>query len=321
MRSMIGVLAALATSVAPSDAQSVLAIENSAMRISVLPDKGGLNELIHKPSGINLRNRTTGASKSIWNIKLTQSDGTAITLSNASAATFKGSVFSDQGNTSLDLTWQGFAAPLGNAVVHATITLPTGDSAATWKWDAQNLGGLVLNWVIYPNITGVGPLTAKHDVFIAPQWNGRLSRNPIANKISYYGAYPAAWMNMQFIALSSPLATFSLRAQDAEGYYKQFNFAPTTSTADDYNMQVWHYFDLASAPARVSIPYDVTLRAFTGTNGDWTDVAEDYKKWAYEQTWVQQGPFAFHAGMGGEQHSKQVVARDRLSGIEFAPFD
>jgi len=273
--------------VAPLYPQSVLAVENQFMRISVFADKGGLNEIIHKPSGVNLRNRANGASKGIWSMKLSSSSGSIVYVNSAKAATFKGALLADRNGSTLDLTWQGFStAP--NAVIHAAITLGDRDSAATWKWDAQNLAGLMLNWLIYPDMTGVGPLTAKDDVFIAPKWDGRVIRNPTQNKASYFGHYPAVWMNMQFIAFASPAVTFSLRAADAAGYSKRFDFNPTSSGAGDYYLRVWHYFDLAPTN-RAAIPYDVVLSAIPGSNGDWTDAAEDYRKWAYDQPWAKQG--------------------------------
>ena len=94
-------------------------------------------------------------------------------------------------------------------------------------------------------------------------------------------------MNAQFMAYSSSTATFGLRTQDAAGYRKEFRFNPTTAPANDYLMQIVHYFDLAPVD-RISTPADVVLTAFTGANGDWTDAAEDYKKWAYDQPFVQQ---------------------------------
>lgn len=278
--------AALASSTGGLRAQSgSLVVENAAVRISVFADKGALNEIVHKPSGVNLRSRGTGAFRQIWSMNYSSPEGT-VQVGPSDTTTFSGAA---SGST-LDLTWRGLQ-PAGktaipNAVIHATITLS--ETGAAWNWDAQNLGGVVVQSVFYPIISGIGPLSARDDIFVGPFQEGRLFRNPVANNASFAGTYPSGSnLNMQFMALSSPAVTFAMRAQDAAGYVKAFSFSRSTSPAIDHAMQIQHEFD-AVAVDRVSVPYAVVLSAFVGANGDWTDAAEDYKKWAGSQSWVQQ---------------------------------
>ena len=272
-------------------AQASLTIENQVLKISVFADKGGLNEIIHKTSGINLRTRTAGAFRVIWSMNLTLADGTDVSLDNNRTTSFTGSVKSVGGNPSLDLTWQGLRPdgrdPIPNAVVHATVTLNGADGAATCRWEVQNLGGLIVQDVTYPYLTGIGPLGGADDVFIVPFQEGRLYRNPVANNLSFSNIYPSGSMNMQFMALSSPAVTFEVRTQDPSGYTKEFRFNRTTSPAADHTIKVQHDFDRAAVD-RVSVPYDVIMTMFANANGDWTDAADDYRKWALAQTWAQQ---------------------------------
>ena len=281
----------LSRAIASLQAQSgSLTLENQQVRISVFADRGGLNEIVHKPSGLNLRTRTTDAFRQIWSLNFSLPDGSSVQVDNAHTTTFRSSVISNTSSSSLDLTWQGLQpagrAPIPNVVVHATITLGAGDSAATWKWEAQNLGGLVIQNVMYPVVSGIGQL-GGNDIFVAPFQEGRVYRNPVSHNVRFSAPYPSGNMNMQFMALSSSAVTFALRTQDTSGYVKEFRFNPSTSTAGDYVMQIVHDFDLVPSD-RLSVPYDVVLAMFSGPNGDWTDAADDYKKWAYNQSWVQQ---------------------------------
>src|SRR5438034_9684455 len=91
--SAIGIFAILSSDVAELRAQTgSLTIEDPFVRISVFADKGAINEIIHKPSGINLRSRTTGAFRQIWSMNVTASDGATFQVGASSTTTFAGSV-------------------------------------------------------------------------------------------------------------------------------------------------------------------------------------------------------------------------------------
>jgi hypothetical protein len=289
-RSAILVILALWTARMASEA-GTLAIENPAMRISVSSGNGTLNEIIHKPSGVNFRSRTNGAYRQIWTLCLASTNGGSVQFGAANASSFTGKVLTNTSGVSLDLTWQGFQpaglSAMSNGTIHATITLPTDEGVSTWRWESTNLGGAVIQNVIFPNISGIGPISGTNDMLIVPSWDGRVCRDPSTAGVSFTGYYPSSTMNMQFLAFSSPAVSFVLRAQDIQGYSKSFRFNPAGSPAGDCAMNVWHEFDQVPVN-HAAVPYDVVLAAWVGANGDWTDVAEDYKHWAHQQWWVQQ---------------------------------
>ena len=109
------VLVCLAGSAAQLPAQpGSLVIENQFLRISVFADKGALNEIVHRPSRINLRSKTAGAFRQIWSMNVSAPDGTTFQAGSANATTFSGKAVSSGGSRSLDLTWQGLQ-PAGRA--------------------------------------------------------------------------------------------------------------------------------------------------------------------------------------------------------------
>src|SRR5438552_13861791 len=103
---LLATLAVLSSDVAVLHAQSgVVVLENQFMRISVSASKGALNEILHKPSGVNLRNSTNGAFQLIWGMKVDLPDGTSYQMSNADTTSFASSVSSSGGLSTLNLTW------------------------------------------------------------------------------------------------------------------------------------------------------------------------------------------------------------------------
>src|SRR5258708_1972474 len=105
---LLWISASLLISVAHLHAQSgSLVIENPLMKISVFADKGALNEIVHKPSGVNLRSKTNGAFRSIWNLSLSYPGGVSVAVDSTNTTSFRGSVINNSTGSSLDLTWQG----------------------------------------------------------------------------------------------------------------------------------------------------------------------------------------------------------------------
>jgi hypothetical protein len=264
-------------------------LENDSLRLQFSSTNGALLSVYHKAAGLELLSITAKAGQPLWILQFLGSGNSNFYADSSSSTTQFTSVLStNSSGETLQFTWRGLRAngtSYPNTTITATVTVQNGNPLSSWQWQARNMPGLPVTWLIFPNLSGLGPLGASgnDDVLLWPGEDGRLFQNPWANLGWGWGnLYPSAFTTMQFMALYDPSGGFYFGTQDTNARVKLFQFARDDKAAGDFLFQTYHQFDDITAAA-LQLPYDFVLGTFTG---DWTTAAEMYRQWAVQQPWV-----------------------------------
>ena len=154
-----------------------LYLENDVLKISVLRTTGGLDGIVHKQSEVNLQSETVSLHQAIWGMYLS---GVTSFISSQNAKSFSGTFATSSTAASLSLKWQGLvpngAPALPNVTVKAQITVRTDSQLSYWTIEVDGLGTSAVTEILYPYITGIGPLgeSGTDDALLLPKFKGTL---------------------------------------------------------------------------------------------------------------------------------------------------
>jgi hypothetical protein len=261
-------------------------IGNEFMEVVFATDRGGIESIVDKTSGVDLRPKKD-VQPSVWQIWLVDPDGTRVGGGEWSADTFTASVTSTAELAAVEFHWTGLRTYDGlhripGLSVTATVTAPSDESGTLWRIRVEQPGQFAVVDVDYPFITGIGALSANgsDDRLFWPKQEGRLFANPTATVTSLGGMYPSAQSSMQFLAYYNSSAGFFIGTRDTKGQTKSYNW--TNPAPGEFSLIISHSFALPPGTA-ASVDYDVVISTF---HGDAYTAADMYKEWAYQQWWV-----------------------------------
>lgn len=214
----------------------------------------------------------TGAQR--WNVSNTKYQGSRAAIER-----------SENGIQRLQLEWNDvrWFKEDKALTVRVTVELHPGDGVGLWRISVNNSSDTWGLWsVSFPKITGL-PKPGEYDIaspyfgvggILLPKW-----------KAAVEGEYPSGGWSMQVAALSKQHDSVYLSTYDPDGWRKDFNIDPSTET-----LRVLHYPEgMAVAGSDFTDPYPI---AFGPYQGDWTEAALRYRKWALQQKWASAGPLS-----------------------------
>ena len=261
-------------------------LENSVLGIAILRSNGGIDSIVHKTSGVDLRSIRSASPKN-WQMQLRQPDGSELPINNNFSDRFTAVLNSGTDEASLDLTWTGLYSTgvrFPNASVHARISMRSDSQFSYWTIEAQGLGTLPVTQLNYPLVSGIGSLGANgaDDLLLYPTRRGELFHDPVKNLASLGPIYPSGLMNAQFAAFFDQTAGFYIASDDTQGNTKAFFWH--TNPAGDHGLEALNW-TTGIAMDHYVLPYQLIVGP---TQGDWYAPAEIYRSWTRQQTWTQQ---------------------------------
>lgn len=231
--------------------------------------------------------------KALWKLTM-KKDGVERIVGPAQFKTVRTMENSADGKT-LTIAWNPIFLDKGNVQITVRIHVRDDEDFIRMRIKVQNNSDRTLSKVIFPYVSGVGPLGAnpESDVLVWPGLYGcgTLVHNPYQNDIIKHHPewfpYPAAFQAMQFTCVYTQPKGNGLyfAAYDPKCYIKSFWYEPEPS-----GMSLAYFIE--NLPEQMNVPgndYDMPYDAVIGTfNGDWWDAAGIYRDWALKQDWCRQ---------------------------------
>ena len=271
------------------DAGGLVCLGNPHLELRFSPYHGELVSVIHKKSGLDLKQEKQNAYKTVWGMSWLTAAGQHPYTDNArSGQSFKHNATRLQNSMRLDLTWTNLQLDNGQiypAEVHVAITLPDNSPMSLWRMEIKNGGPHAVDLVSFPLIAGIKELGSDgaDDCLVYPSREGRLYHNPSRNLSNLQSVYPSSFLNMQFAAYYDRAGGFYLACQDDQAMVKEFNWF--RHKPEWACMAIVHHPPETKFGGGFTLSYDVALGVF---DGDWYAAAEIYRKWAAGQWWAKE---------------------------------
>jgi hypothetical protein len=304
---------------------TAIRIGNAELEVAFNRQNGGLDSLVHKKSGIDLRAVKTGTWPLLWGLRLESLSHSRSWADNVSSHRFSFLTRVDTGKATVQMAWEGLDTADGTRYpqvkVTAEISLTTGSRLSVWRIRIEHLTPLVVRAIFFPQFVGIATLGASgaDDCLVVSSQQGRLFVNP-ATHLSWWGVYyPSAFATMQWFAYYDRQAGFFFSTRDPLGHTKFFLWNRKGTPQNDAELAIVHLFPATSQDG-LELTYDTVVGVF---QGDWHEAADLYKEWASRQWWVQQSkakqtPEWLHRiGPGKEVHVHGVAGNPDRSFRDF----
>jgi hypothetical protein len=248
-------------------------LENRVVRLDIgRAPAPYIERLTHKASGQSVI--AGPANKNLFSLLLVKADGNIATVESSQAG--ESGVSAEAGKVTLKYA----KFPALDLAVEVTGTSAASDPLTHWSLRVVNKTGLPLKAVRFPQLLAVPALgDGKDDVLVLPAYAGSLIENPAGNWKSGQSVtlrYPGD-MSSQFLAYQDRTAGLYLAGADTAGHPLSLT---VLKQADGFRF--WHEYTPVTVTADWQSPYAVALGV---TQGTWCDTADQYKRWAVQQSW------------------------------------
>jgi len=277
----IALSAAQDDTAAPGNAES-LVLENQVLRLEISRSPVPFIErLTHKANGRSVV--ASPGSRNLFSLTFVYGDGKRETIESSAAAESNANVTEVGAASKLVVKYARFPSP--DLSVEVTAVCDGQDPLTRWEMRVAHPPGWQLRTVRFPQFLAVPAIgEGRDDCLVLPALAGTLIQNPAENwrnGQSVTLAYPGN-LSAQFLAFQDRSAGVYLAARDTVGHPMSFG---VSKQADGF--RCWHEFTAVAAGANAGSgvwqsPYPVALGV---TQGRWYDTADQYKRWALQQTW------------------------------------
>jgi len=192
----------------------------------------------------------------------------------------------------LELAWSGFDAPASTLRVTATVRAGR-DTTTRWHIRLDGIGGLAVETLHYPRLTGIGPLGEREELAV-PQWMGQRTREPRRLLAGSDGrgrrlewGYPGQLSLQSLSFTAAGRGGLYLAADDTLAYRKRFALWGSPDGSAGY--EVVHELSDPGKSARYTPAYAAIIGV---VDGDWFSAAERYRRWGTRQYWARTSRFA-----------------------------
>lgn len=260
-------------------------IQSPGLRLRLSPVDGHI-ESLRDADGWQLAGAASD-SIGVWSMVL--SPGT--TPSRIHAAQARRFSWRRLGGGGLELSWRDFPGH-ESLQVTATVTARR-DTTTAWHIALAGIGGLAVEQLHFPRVTGIGPLGTREELAV-PQWMGERTREPRRLLAGPDGTgrrlewtYPGQ-LSLQAISFTAPArGGLYFASDDTLAYRKQFALWGDADGKAGYD--VVHALSDPGKNARYSPAYAVLVGI---VRGDWFSAIERYRAWGTRQYWARESRFA-----------------------------
>ncbi len=279
----VGIAGTLMLGIPARAEPGVFWLENEHLQVGLNPRDGHLVQFTDRKASWN-HIAAEASPLGLWKLEVVR-DGRRMELRPAQAERFQ--LERGRERCSVRLTWSDFGAevlPQLQVVVEAR--LEADGAMSRWSIAVENLRGLILEKVYFPQFPAIRPQADEH--LAVPVWMGQLAANPRSLLAGSAGKptrmewdYPGhtSLQCLAFYRRNGPGLYFS--CDDTASFRK--SFVMWGSGGGEVNYAMVHLPENAAAES-YRLPYHAILGAF---QGDWFTAAERYRSWATNQVWAQ----------------------------------
>ena len=251
----------------------VVKLENRVLQMELgMTPAPYIEKVVHKGSGQPVI--VNPAHKNLFSILLAPADGSPTTIESSQA--IESNISAEAGKVTL--RYGKFTA--GNLTVEVTVMCSDDNPQTLWGIRIDNKTGRQIKAVRFPQVLAVPAIgNAQDNGIVLPAFAGTLIENPAGNWKTGQSVtldYPGN-LSAQFIAYQNRTAGLFLTSRDTRGYPMSFT---VFKQPDGYRF--WHEFKPVTSTTNWQSPYPVALGV---TQGTWHDTADQYKRWAVQQSW------------------------------------
>jgi hypothetical protein len=280
---LIGIaLSAADNDTAVADSADALILENQALRLEIgRTPPPFIERLVHKASGQAV---VAGpASRSLFSLVVAHEDGRRETIESVAAGQSDVSVTKAGAVSKAVINYAKFPAP--DLAVEVTASCDEQEPLTRWTIRVAHHPQWCLQAVRFPQLVSVPVIGDGRDAcLVLPALAGTLVENPA--ETWHHGqsvtlTYPGN-LSAQFLAYQTRSAGVYLAGMDPAGYPMSLGVLKQAE-----GFRCWHEYTAVADEegARAGVwhsPYPVAVGV---TQGRWCETADQYKRWAVQQTW------------------------------------